>query len=74
MALALVLALKNRGFGFEGRGFGFKGSGFGFDFGGSGFGFDISKPRDKFGVTSLAMKMTTKSHSNSKINISANRN
>ena len=64
--LALALALRHRDFGFcfEGRGFGFGGSGFGFGFGGSGFGFggsgfgfDISKPPEKFGVTSLTVKM-----------------
>ena len=70
--VALALALKNRGFGFEGRGLGFGRSGFGF--GGSDFGFDISKPRKKFGVHSLTVKTATKSHSNSKINISADTN
>ena len=68
----VALVLKNRGFGFEGRGFGFEGRGFGF--GGSGFGFDISKPREKFGATSLPIKMATKSHSNNKESISANTN
>ena len=60
------LGFEGRGFdfGFEGRGFGFgfEGRGFGFGFGGSGFGFDISKPREKIGVSLLTVKTVTKLH------------